>query len=477
MNRYIILGLGISGNSVASFLSKKGKSFLIYDDNLKNIEESVKNSSLSKSDIFDFKIHDIEENDIIVLTPGMTAVKTDKNLHKIVKKAFSVNATVCSPFDIFKRNSPVNQITIGITGSVGKSTVIQMIGNIISALGTDVAIGGNIGIPYFDIKPFDAKYKVIELSSYELENSIDPSANISVITNVFPHHLARHKTFKRYVDAKLRIISENSYVILNADDKNTHTHIIPEIKNKFGEDFVKNNLTFFSTSKTLPNGTSIIDGVCYIEQNRINIEIPENMRQPHTLLNLACAIEVVRRRMNLDVKKISQLLKNTENLEHRNNNFLSINNISFINDSKSTCHISTAAAILSYPKNVILIAGGKIDENDSDLKKSLLLNNKELITPLKRVLKVFLIGEVGSHYKKSNTKNKKFTAYKDIKVATRKAYELASKLSEKNPEEKFFILLSPGFQSFDQFDNFMHRGNVFKEVCIKIAEERKSFNC
>ncbi|MBL0725742.1 MAG: UDP-N-acetylmuramoyl-L-alanine--D-glutamate ligase [Alphaproteobacteria bacterium] len=542
----IVVGLGSSGNSIVSFLLSKNKKVFVWDDNEIKQQQAVDKFGANHVSKFNKHTHTVCKNDVVVLSPGIARPYNTVNHslvggHFLAKMALEAGASLVSSFDIFKSQCSKQTCLIGVTGSVGKSTIVTIVHKILQGLGNNAAMGGNIGIPYFDIQPFNAKYNILELSSYELENSQDPSVHIGVIINIFPHHLDRHQTLDKYIDAKLRIFNASSIAVLNDDDQNSLTFVCAKLEEKFGSDFIKNNIRFFSTKRILPKGTSIVNSKCYIDGKNVDICIPSNFlqfsqqrqKQPiffatptsknlssfcnskasglptdnskrvGTLLtnannvtnianisNTAAALELVRAKCCLEPKKVNNALSQIVNLEHRNEEIARINNIVFINDSKSTSYISTAMAIKSLPKNIILIAGGKIKNHSQNKGNAINFtdnSDKEFINAVKKVLHVFLIGEVGKYYKNTNNKEKKdifLAGYNNALVtcdnlqnATNQAYDFALNYANKNQngEDKksdIYILFSPGFTSFDEFDNFVHRGNTFKQLVLGIVERK-----
>ena len=199
----LVIGYGISGKSTYNFLKKKGFNVSVYDDISIEIPDKVENVVWN-------------EVDLVIKSPAIPFM--EHNRHKIIRQANENNISVISTFDLFRIYNP-NAKIIAVTGTNGKSTTTALTYHILKKSGFSVQMGGNIGVPYFDLEQSD--WYVFEMSSYELASSKYLNFDIACILNIEPDHIEIHGNFENYVKAKHLALNNAKLRIISYEDKLT----------------------------------------------------------------------------------------------------------------------------------------------------------------------------------------------------------------------------------------------------------------
>jgi UDP-N-acetylmuramoylalanine--D-glutamate ligase len=343
---------------------------------------------------------------------------------------------------------------VAITGSNGKTTTTTLAGEIVATSGKPTVVGGNIGTPAISlVEGATAETTmVLEISSFQLETIQTFHPKIAVVLNVTPDHLDRHGTFAAYVDAKARIFENQGaldFAVLNADDPTC-----VELDNR-----VKSGVVWFSRKKEVATGTFVRDGRIYFRDATEHevlpvVEIP--LKGAHNVENVlaAVAVGVLLKR---PPEKIRQTVQNFKAVEHRIEYVATVGGVEFYNDSKATNVDATIKALESFPANIHVILGGKDKSSDYTVLKDLLRE---------RVKHVYTIGAAAE---KIESQIKGSTDI--VRAGT---LESAVKLAAAQASAGDVILLAPACASFDQFQNYQHRGRVFKEAVQKLLSEQSS---
>ncbi|MGR3176291.1 MAG: UDP-N-acetylmuramoyl-L-alanine--D-glutamate ligase [Candidatus Scalindua sp.] len=451
-----VMGLGLFGGGVGvtKFLVSQGADVMVTD--LKSTEELSASLRLLNGLPVKFRLgkhseEDFADADMLVVNP---AVPDDSRFLQI---ACDNNVHIDSELNIFFRLVPAP--VIGITGSNGKSTTTSLLGEMLKEAGIKTWVGGNIGISLLEhldeIKPDDVV--VLEISSFQLEilSRIEMSPHISIVTNIAPNHLDRHKTMGNYIDAKKAIIhyqKEDDYTILNYDD--------PTLREWEGE--CKSHILWFSATKELEYGTFLKNSEIIINHNSKRNVIPcptqTNIKGIHNRQNIMAAsyAAIV---MHADVEPIKNAIAGFTGLEHRLEYVNTIKEVQYYNDSKATTPEAAIAGIKAFDSPTILIAGGY------NKKVSLSQFAQECVKDTKYVI---LIGETSNNIQELIQGVKGEKAEPEVYVATsldesvRKAYEIA--------EAGDVVLLSPACASYGMFTNYEERGKKFKELVGHIAD-------
>ena len=442
-----ILGMARSGVACAKILRKIGAQVFVSDSQGEKLL-SERTSQLREMGI-DFETGGHTSNvvrgkDFIVVSPG---VPLDI---PILKRAQDTGIPAFSEIEVafWLTDSKI----IGITGSNGKTTTVTLVGEMLKEDKRECQVGGNIGIPFSSIveEVSPDGLLVLELSSFQLERIEEFSPYVSSVLNVTPDHLDRHPDLESYLEAKLRILenqTKDDFAVLNADDENSF---------KLAQQG-KCEKAFFSTRKELEQGTFLRQGQLLSrwrgkEQKIIDLtEI--GIKGPHNLSNscAACAICAI---LEVAPESMRKALRDFRGVEHRLERVTAISGVSFVNDSKATNVESVWYALQSVSPPIILIAGGKDKGGDfSKLRELAQENVKALI----------LIGEAKEKIKKA-LGDLVPSEYSD-------SLEEAVGLSLKQASGGDTVLLSPGCASFDMFRDYQHRGEVFKSSVRNLAEK------
>jgi UDP-N-acetylmuramoylalanine--D-glutamate ligase len=408
--KILIYGLGKSGLSASKFL-KKNNQITTYDDKIKS---DVKKITSVK---FDY----------IIISPGIDIYKC--NLSRFLKKN---SKKIYTDLDIFYSHYEQNN-KITITGTNGKSTTAKILYEVLKDQKIDVRLVGNIGNPVLLEKKITNKTVfVIEASSYQLEYSKLFKSNISLILNISPDHLERHKTINRYVAAKFKLIknqSKNDYAILNTKN----FYIKKKLKSK----------------KFLPNIIKIENNIDREFLKRINNQYfnTDGNRE-----NLRFILEVIKI-LKLKKNTLIRILKKFKGLKYRQEKIFQSKKLTVINDSKSTS-FSSSASLLKSLTNVYWIVGGQAKKGDK-----LFLSKKNC-----KNFKAYIFGANKSFFISKIKKLMKYESFKDLKSLVKKL-SLEIKMDKKIIHKT--ILFSPSAASFDNFKNFEKRGEYFNQLIKK----------
>ena len=432
-----ILGLGKTGQAALSAFSQAGASpLLVWDDNpLKLIDLDhgieVQNHNQIKW----------EEIELLIPSPGVPGD------HPMTESARTAGCKIKSDIEILWESLP-NAKYIGVTGTNGKSTTTELISHILSFSNIVSAAGGNLGKPALALPPLPnyATY-ALEISSYQLAISQNLGFDIAVLLNVSEDHIERHGSFEIYLNLKKSIFKHErvSTAVICIDDEYCNSAFNEISKNKG----IK--VTPVTTLKIIENGISIINGILYENGKAIcDLNINPALKGFHNWQNAGAAWATARA-MKIPKYLIQKALLTFKGLPHRMEVLATIDEVTFVNDSKST-NFDAAIKALSTFNNIYWIAGGRSKQGSFNL----------LNTHLNNVRSAFVYGESADQLCnkiKAKISVTKFTYLKDAFIA---ATEHAAKEKIKGA----VILLSPACSSFDQFDNFEARGEHFN-YCVK----------
>ncbi|MBH32444.1 MAG: UDP-N-acetylmuramoyl-L-alanine--D-glutamate ligase [Gammaproteobacteria bacterium] len=442
-----VIGLGVTGLSIVRFLKKNNKNFKVYDtrENPPYLEEFLKISSKSEFISGEIDKNIIDESSLIITSPGIDFSKSFLNHAKINK------IEIISDIHCFCENS--NKDILGITGSNGKTTVTSLITHILNDIGYSATSGGNIGEPALNLLGKESKYNVIEMSSFQLEYSNNISCKTAIITNITPDHLDRHKNFKDYIKIKMKVFEMAENAVYFRSDKNIKNI---DVKNKisFGLDKLNDKNTF----SVVKEGNS---HYIYHGKDKLLNENQVNLIGSHNLLNIAAALGAILS-LDIDPKLTLNSISSFKPIEHRMEEFHTYNNISWINDSKSTNLEATLAAVKGIKGPIILLFGGRPKtENIEDIENFFLNSSNKMI----------VFGEM-KELVESQLKNKDQiifvnTLEEAVEKANLQALDANRYLIRNKINDKVNVLLSPGCASFDMFSNYIDRGNQFKNIVIE----------
>ena len=432
------MGLGKFGGGVGAtrWLVEQGAHVTVTDlktkDELKESLNKLKGLKIN----FILGKHDsrvLKNSDLVVVNP---AVKPDSPYLKMASKW---RIPLTTEINLFMEHCPAK--IIGVTGTNGKESVARMIYQILETRDKrqgKVWLGGNIGkslLPELNsIKPNDLV--ILELSSFQLAwlPIIKKSPDIAVVVNITPDHLDWHKTMQAYLEAKkniLRFQKKNDFAVLNWRDKN-----VQKIAKGARANLIKIQRPLTGLTSRRPDGGRDTDPKASV------LTIPGD----HNLMNATLAAEVARL-FGISLSRISNKLVSFPGVPHALEYVGERKGVKFYNDSAATTPEATIAALNSFSRPVILIAGGY------DKK----LNLRPLVKPIKqRVSRVILIGQTG--------KVLHGLIPSSVHVGTLdQAVAIAKSLAAPGDS----VLFSPAAASYDQFENLEERGRLFKEMVLK----------
>ena len=374
------------------------------------------------------------EAEVVFRTPGMHPA------NPAIQALVNRGARVTSEMEVFIEVCPCT--ILAVTGSDGKTTTTTLVSEMLKAAGKTVWLGGNIGTPLLPLvrqmKPAD--FAVVELSSFQLMDMKRSPAR-AVITNLAPNHLDIHKDMAEYVQAKTNIFryqGKNGILILNADNAITAA-------------FRGNGKTlFFSRQK--PADVCLTDGViCRHGQEVLktsDILIPG----VHNVENYMAAIAMVEGLV--DDETIRQVAKTFGGVEHRIELVRVKDGVRFYNDSIASSPSRTIAGLCSFPEKVILIAGGY----DKHIPYDVL--GPEICAHVK---KLFLGGATGEKIRQAVISCPEYDP-KALKITDCGSFEPAVRAAAAAAKPGDVVLMSPASAAFDQFKNFMVRGDFYKKI-------------
>ncbi|WP_425619776.1 UDP-N-acetylmuramoyl-L-alanine--D-glutamate ligase [Buchnera aphidicola] len=429
--KILILGIGLTGISCINFFLKKGIKPKIIDESHNPVlfMKIPKNIQYSLGGL---KNEWIIESDLIIISPGISPFKP------ILIKARLLGIEIISDIELFARE--VSVPIIAITGTNGKSTVATMITKIAKYAGYRALLGGNIGLPVLDIIDKETDLYIIELSSFQLENTFNLKSKISVILNISKDHINRYpQGFEQYKQTKLSIFHQADICIMNSYDQLKN---ILYKKNKTFITFGNKNSDYYIDQKS--------DSYILFHKNQKILNSSELLLSGYHNYNNVLVAIAISDAMQFSRKHTIYILKNFISLPHRFQTIKNENNIHWINDSKSTNVNSTEAALKSVHTTgmIHLLLGGDSKSNTFDILKKYFKKTK---------IKIYCFGKDG-------LKISQICKKKSIYV---NKLEEAMMLILKNIQSGDTVLLSPGCSSLDQFSNFEERGNLF----IKIIQE------
>lgn len=386
------------------------------------------------------------DQDVIFRTPGLHP--------KFLETARAQGSTITSEMEVFFDVCPCP--ILAVTGSDGKTTTTTMIARMLEAAGHTVHLGGNIGRPLLsgadEIDPCD--WAVVELSSFQLM-TMRKSPKIAVLTNLAPNHLDIHTDMDEYVNAKANVLayqSKDDTAVCNWDN---------EITRGLSCSAHGKVLYFTSVSSAVP------ERGCYLKEKSIwfRDESGERSVLPltdillpgvHNIENYMAAICAVQGLVPDET--IRAFARTFGGVEHRIELVRERRGVRWYNDSIASSPSRTMAGLRSFPEKVILIAGGK-DKGVSYAPLGPVVNEH-----------VKLLILCGATAKVIQDAVEAADNYQGMDILTAPDYPAAVRMADERSRPGDVVILSPASTSFDRFQNFEERGNVFKELVKALPE-------
>ena len=435
-----VIGAARSGIGAARLIKKMGGIPFVSDSGSdEKLKESVNVLSIENIEYETGKHSEkIFDCDFMIISPGVPADA------EVIKKAKYKRIKMFSEVELASRFCKGK--IIAITGTNGKTTTTSLCGHVFESCRKKTYVAGNIGLAFSEIAS-DVKeneFVVLEVSSFQLDLIEKFKPVVAVILNITPDHLNRYEnSVEKYALSKQRIYEnqdQNDYLVVNGDDETTL---------KFLSGY-KSKSFLFSLNEEQQNG-------CYATGNQIiskknnsenfSCSIDDiTIRGEHNVAN-AMAVIIIAKIFDLHNEGLKEALKTFQGVEHRLEFVREIDGIKFINDSKATNVDSVWYALRSFSEPIFLILGGQDKGNDYEKIKQLIID---------KVQKIYAIG---------SSAEKVFNFFHSfVKVEIKESLEEVASASLSEAREGDVVLLSPACASFDMFDNYEHRGRVFKNA-------------
>ncbi|MGY5770843.1 UDP-N-acetylmuramoyl-L-alanine--D-glutamate ligase [Vibrio antiquarius] len=427
----VVVGLGITGLSVVKHLRKNQPQLVV-----KVIDTRVNPPGAERLPE-GVQLHSggwntdwLSDADLIVTNPGIALATPE------IQAVLAKGTTVVGDIELFAW--AVQKPVIAITGSNGKSTVTDLTGVMAKAAGLEVGVGGNIGVPALDLLEQDADLYVLELSSFQLETTSSLKLKAAAFLNLSEDHMDRYQGMSDYRQAKLRIFDHAALAVVNRDDQETFPDAeMPLVT--FGSDNQDFGLEVDG------NRTWLLDhGQRVIASDELKLVGKHNLSNALVALALLKAADV-------DYHNALNALKNYTGLTHRCQVVADNQGVKWVNDSKATNIASTMAALSgleSTGKLYLLVGGVGKGADFSPLKPIFATLNLQLCC----------FGADGDDFMPLHESAIRFDTMEDV------IQQVSSQLKPGD-----MVMLSPACASFDQFDNFMARGDAFAALAQKYA--------
>ncbi|EML0277075.1 UDP-N-acetylmuramoyl-L-alanine--D-glutamate ligase [Vibrio parahaemolyticus] len=431
IHNVVVVGLGITGLSVVKHLRKTQPQLTVKvidtRDNPPGAERLPEQVELHSGG---WSTQWLAEADLVVTNPGIALATPE------IQSVLNRGTPVVGDIELFAR--AVNKPVVAITGSNGKSTVTDLTGVMAKAAGLTVGVGGNIGVPALELLEQDADLYVLELSSFQLETTSSLKLKAAAFLNLSEDHMDRYEGMADYRAAKLRIFDHAELAVVNRDDQETYPEVEMSVVT-FGSDEQAYGLEVDGSR------TWLLDhGQRVIASDELKLVGKHNLANALVVLALLKAAGV-------DYHNALNALKNYTGLTHRCQVVADNRGVKWVNDSKATNIASTMAALsgLESTGKLYLLVGGVGKGAD--------------FTPLKPIfatlnLQLCCFGLDGDDFMPLHESAIRFNTMEDV------IQQISSQLKSGD-----MVMLSPACASFDQFDNFMARGDAFAVLAQKYA--------
>lgn len=446
--RVLVVGLGKSGIASAQFLATRGARVTVSDTRTQNELKAQIPALLDRGIAVETGGHGertFRDQDLIVVSPGVPS-----DLPQLVR-ARAQGIPVIGEIELAARF--LKGKIVAITGSNGKTTTTTLCGDLIASSSKRTLVGGNIGTPVILLvdDSTDDTINVIEVSSFQLETIETFHPHIAVVLNITPDHLDRHGSMEKYAAAKARIFENQTgadYSVLNLDDAGSAAM----------QSHTRAHLCWFTRKQQITGdktGAFIRDGEIYWrdggEDQQVMAVSEISLKGAHNLENVLAAV-AVGRLCGCDAVSIRNAVRKFKAVEHRLQYVGTVAGVEYYNDSKATNVDATIKAIESFPGNIHLILGGKDKDSDYTLMNHLLHE---------RVKRVYTIGSAAEKIRSHVQPAVEVLPCRTLGNAVERAHDLA--------KAGDIVLLAPACSSFDQFENYEHRGRTFRALVERLA--------
>lgn len=444
--RVLVVGLGRSGVASALFLKSHGAKVTVSDSKSEDQLRQEIPVLLDHGIAVETGRHGertFQNQDLIVVSPGVPV-----DAQPLVQ-ARALGEPVIGEVELAAQflQGPI----VAITGSNGKTTTTTLVGEILAKSGVQTLVGGNIGTPAISLvdQATPETTIVLEVSSFQLETIRTFRPKVAAVLNVTPDHLDRHRTFEAYAAAKARVFEnqqQQDFAVLNADDP-TCVAMAANIKAQ---------VFWFNRKREVDQGAFVRQGTVHLRRDRAEHEVMPVAEIPlkgaHNVENVLAAI-CTAELMGCLPDAIRTAVREFKAVEHRLQYVATIRGVEYYNDSKATNVDATIKALESFPGKIHLILGGKDKGSDYTVLNGLLRE---------RVKFVYTIGAAAEKIQKHIAGA--------IKIVPSGTMDKAVAQATANAQPGDIVLLAPACASFDQFQNYEHRGRVFKELVLALPK-------
>ena len=432
---YLVVGLGLTGYSVAAFLLRHGYRCRVQDTRdippyLGQLQARFENLEFRAGPL---DAASTEWADVIVVSPGLPVRQP------ALQAAAARGKQVVGDIELFARlvDAPV----AAITGSNGKSTVTRLVGEMIAADGRKVGVGGNLGTAALDLLDEDAEIYVLELSSYQLETTSSLRPRVAALLNLCEDHLDRYDSYADYVRTKLHVYHNAEICVSNLDDPATR-HAADDVT--------------FSLDAASQADFRLVERhglqLAYGDDAWIGVD-ELRVGGRHNWANCLAAMAIAH---GLGVSRGAavEAMRAFEGIPHRSQWVAEIDGVEWINDSKATNVGAAQASIDGRDRPVILIAGGQ--SKGADL--SVMVDSLRA-----RVKLALLMGEDAERLQQAWQGATRIERVRDMAEAVRRARQFA------RPGD--CVLLAPACASFDMYEKFEARGDDFMRLVRELPDD------
>lgn len=439
----VIVGLGKTGLSCVHFLLSEGHKVAVVDTRanppgLQELQQKFPFVPISLGHFDEALLSDASE---LVVSPGVSL--KEPSIAKQIKRGIPAVGDI----ELFARKTA--KPIVAITGSNGKSTVTTLVGHLAAAAGLKVKVGGNLGIPVLELlDDANTELYVLEVSSFQLETTYSLNCISSVNLNISPDHMDRYSDLNEYTQAKLRIYTHCEHPIINLDDPRSYSNF----------HFKTQPVGF--TLKEPEKGTygmRMVRGDCYLAYGNQDLIATKDLllKGQHQYAN-ALASLALGQAIGLPIDSMLETICGFKGLTHRCQWVANINGVDWYNDSKATNVGSAEAAILGLGPvitgKLVLLAGGQGKNADF----------LPLYDPINKHVKTVVLYGQDKHLMAEALKGATSLIMADD-------LQQAVNFARENANAGDIVILSPACASFDMFQNFEHRGEVFMKLVRELA--------
>jgi len=434
----VVVGLARSGVAAARLLHSRGESVFVTDSGKPRASAELDALGIPW-EAGQHTAAKFLQADEIVVSPGVPLTIPP------LQAARAKGVPIISELELASRY--LKGDIIGITGSNGKTTTTTLVGEILKAAGKTVQVGGNIGTAMCGLVDTSTPFtiNVIEVSSFQLDAIVKFRPRVAALLNVTPDHLDRYADFAAYRRSKFRIFENQTdadIAVLNCDDANVYPP--PE--------GLRARRHYFSRTDGIADGAFRFGGMLYLNGLAVMAASDVRLRGEHNIENVLASMAITST-YGVRSSTLTSVISEFRGVEHRIEYVASVRGVTFFNDSKATNVDSAIKAVASFDHNIILILGGR-DKGAP---------YEPLIEAMRgKVKRVLLIGEASAKIAAAMDNRFPVTQVSSLEDAVREGATIG--------EPGDVVLLSPACASFDMFDNYEHRGRVFKKAVQELPQ-------